>query len=363
MRNEIKIDGSSAYDYSSDSGKFYEKYWKAGKTISKVTNDKNQSILNYFFKKGLKGSRVLEIGVGGEGGIIYHLKDDNEVYGLDISTSAKRNCENLGLPIIIHNLDKDGLPFDNCFFDIVFAFEVFEHFSAPQFVLEQISRILKTDGILLLSTPNPFVHHWPRLFYPELFEEKSFRDFLKINMFRLIERTCLGKNVYWRNLADELSQAWSWIWFCEKIGENNSKILFEHGKYFWEQINEFGIRKKPIEAIDLFRKSYERDNQMVEAKFFLACALTYRFIYGEKEEFIENLNFVIDCARSDQYPTNMNALYHFALIYLELKKFGIELITETQFNESLYLLRKFSESSPLIESIHRQSKKSNFTVD
>ena len=109
MRNEIKIDGSSACDYSSDSGKFYEKYWKIGKTISKVTNDKNQFILNHFFKNGLKDSRVLEIGVGGEGGIIYHLRDDNEVYGLDISISAQKNCEKLGLPIIIHNLDKGEL--------------------------------------------------------------------------------------------------------------------------------------------------------------------------------------------------------------------------------------------------------------
>jgi SAM-dependent methyltransferase len=359
MNGEINIRGSSVDDYSSDSAKFYENYWNDEEQISKITNDKNQFILEYFFKNKLKDLQILEIGVGGEGGLIYNLKDANKVYGIDVSTSAKRNCEKLGLPIIVHNLDKEELPFENNFFDLVFAFEVFEHFSAPQVVLEQIRRILKSGGILLLSTPNPFVHHWPRLFYPELFEEKSFKDFLKINMFQLIERACLGKNVYAHCIADETLKAWSWIWYCRKIDSNNSKIHFDYGKYFWEQKNEFGFRIKPIEAIDLFRKSYEIDNQMIEAKFYLTNALIYRLINGEKNEFIENLNYVIDCAKSHQYPVNKIALYHFALIYIELKKFGIEMITEEQFNNAVYLLGKFSDSSHFIESIQTEIRKSH----
>jgi SAM-dependent methyltransferase len=359
MNKEINIRGSSADDFSSDSTKFYENYWKRGGKISKLTNDKNRFILEYFFKNGLKDSRVLEIGVGGEGGIILNLKDENEVYGIDISASAQRNCEKLGLPIIVHNLDTDELPFESDSFDVVFAFEVFEHFSAPQFVLEQIRRILKSEGILLLSTPNPLMHHWPRLFYPELFEEKSFGDFLKINMFQIARRICLGQNKYWQVLSDELSKAWSWIWQCEKINGNQSKILFDYGKYFWDQKNDSGIRIKPIEAIDLFKKSCEADNRMVEAKFYLARALTYRFIYGENQEFIEHLNYVITCAKDNQYPANMKALYHFALIYIELKRFGIEMITEAQFNEAVSLLSKFSESAALIKNIHQELEGTN----
>jgi SAM-dependent methyltransferase len=354
MNKEIKINGSASQDYSSDSDQFYENYWEDGKTISKSTQDKNRDILECFFKTKPKGAKILEIGVGGEGGVIHNLKDDNEVYGIDISTSAQRNCEKLGLPVLIHNLDKAALPFEPDFFDIVFAFEVFEHFAAPQFAIEEIWRVLSTEGILLLSTPNPLVHHWPRVFYPELFEEKSFRDFLMINMFQITRRIYLGKNVYSQELSDETSKAWSWVWQCEKIKGNQSKTLFDYGKYFWNQKNESGIRMKPIEAIDLFRKSCEADNRMVEAKFYLARALTYRFIYGETEELIEHLNYVIACARDNTYPANMNALYHFALIYIELKKFDIEMISEAQFNEAVNLLRKFSESAALIENIHQE---------
>ena len=98
---------------------------------------------------------------------------------------------------------------------------------------------------------------------------------------------------------------------------------------------------------------------MVEAKFYLARSLVYRFIYAESDEFIEHLNFVVSCARGNQYPTNMKALYHFALIYIELKKFGIELITEAQFNEAVFHLSKFSESAALIENIHHERERLN----
>ena len=111
---------------------------------------------------------------------------------------------------------------------------------------------------------------------------------------------------------------------------------------------------KPIEAIEFFRKSCQADDRMVEAKFYLARALVYRFIYGETQELIELLNDVIACAKDKPYPTNMNALYHFALIYIELKKFDIEMISEAQFKEAVYLLGRFSESAALIEDIHQK---------
>jgi SAM-dependent methyltransferase len=361
MNKEININGSATNEYSSDSPQYYENYWQEGQTISRATHNKNQAFLEYFFSSQPRDAKILEIGVGGEGGMILNLKDENEVYGIDVSASAQRNCQKLGLPIILHNLDTDEMPFESNFFDIIFAFEVFEHFSSPQFVLEEIKRILKSKGTLFISTPNPLVHHWPRLFYPELFEEKSFREFLMINLFQITQRICLGKNVYQQKLSDELSKAWSWIWKCEKISANQSKILLDYGKYFWDQKNESGIRVKPIEAIDLFRKSWQANEQMVEAKFYLARALIYRFIYGERQEFIEHLNDVIACARDQQYPVNRDALYHLALIYLELKKFGIEVITKAHFDEMVSFLSKFPESAPQIEKIQQELQRQNCT--
>jgi ubiquinone/menaquinone biosynthesis C-methylase UbiE len=47
-----------------------------------------------------------------------------------------------------------GLPFEDTSFDYVVMLEVIEHLQNPYFVLREISRVLKKEGILLLSTPN-----------------------------------------------------------------------------------------------------------------------------------------------------------------------------------------------------------------
>jgi len=50
MNGEINIRGSSVDYYSSDSAKFYENYWNDEEQISKITNDTNRFILEYFLK-------------------------------------------------------------------------------------------------------------------------------------------------------------------------------------------------------------------------------------------------------------------------------------------------------------------------
>jgi ubiquinone/menaquinone biosynthesis C-methylase UbiE len=49
--------------------------------------------------------------------------------------------------------DALNLPFKDESFDIVTAFEVIEHLYDPQKALGEIRRILKMDGIALISTP------------------------------------------------------------------------------------------------------------------------------------------------------------------------------------------------------------------
>ncbi len=51
--------------------------------------------------------------------------------------------------------EKDVYPFDDESVDLISCFEVIEHFTCdPMFFLEQARRVLKQDGILVISTPN-----------------------------------------------------------------------------------------------------------------------------------------------------------------------------------------------------------------
>lgn len=344
MENEIRTRGHSERSLSVDSLRFYENYWQDAQDISALTDSKNKAVLKHFFPEKIKNKKILEIGVGGEGGMILSLKNENIVYGIDASSSAQRNCERLGLIIDIVNVDIQGVPFEDDTFDIVFAFEVFEHFANPQFVAEEIKRVMKQKGILLLSTPNPFIHHWPRLFYPGLFEEKAFREFLMINEFRITSRDTLGVNMYHHILKDPRAKAFMWFWHCMKI-DRDPAFFFTYGLYFWEQVNRDGIKTRPIESIDLFRKSLECGGQdNIKARFFLTLSLLYRYVYKETDEFMKHAEWFLDNAQSDQYPINMKCIFAVLLLNYETKKFGFEIIDSASWSSILQGLQDFPGS-------------------
>ncbi len=57
--------------------------------------------------------------------------------------------------LFLFNLEADPYPFDNNSFDLVMCCEVIEHMSVdPMFMISEINRILKDNGVLVLTTPN-----------------------------------------------------------------------------------------------------------------------------------------------------------------------------------------------------------------
>jgi ubiquinone/menaquinone biosynthesis C-methylase UbiE len=68
--------------------------------------------------------------------------------GLDMNKNFNRN----GISYIVG--DARNLPFKNDSFDVVTSTEVIEHFSEGEDFLGEIFRILKNNGLLILTTPN-----------------------------------------------------------------------------------------------------------------------------------------------------------------------------------------------------------------
>lgn len=50
------------------------------------------------------------------------------------------------------------LPFKNDFFDVIVCSEVIEHVPNPKKAIQELQRVLKPNGILVLTTPNKFWH-------------------------------------------------------------------------------------------------------------------------------------------------------------------------------------------------------------
>ena len=340
--SEIAIDGRHHKSITSDALGFYEHYWEKGSQPSTHSQQRFKNILDALFPDGLKNRKILEIGVGGEGGMIFHLKKDNTVLGLDASEAARANCRQLGLEILIHNLDKQPLPFNDHDFDVIFAMEIFEHFAAPQIVIEELKRVLKPNGLCIISIPHPLTHHWPRLFYPSLFKQVAFKEFLMINDFEIMTVLRLGQHLYERYFQDESEHYWSRIFLGRKLTDQDSDVYLRNGNHFWNRKDGNGIRLRPMEAIDSFRRSHELNRCAVEPRFMLVRSLVYRLICGEKEEFESHFNWLTEVIKNKETNINLRAkaLYHFAMMFLDLQKAGSSTIHQHNFEAAIKMLKQ-----------------------
>ena len=139
--------------YQSVNPQLIEQYENFGK---KTTRKKNFS--NTWRKKKtmelVEGKTVLEIGTA-EGWLTKDLVQKSEtVVSCDISMSYLKRAQDAGIQAEFIRIDAHMLPFENGTFDCVVLTEVLEHVFSPCRVLEEISRVMKKNGLLILSMPN-----------------------------------------------------------------------------------------------------------------------------------------------------------------------------------------------------------------
>jgi methionine biosynthesis protein MetW len=100
------------------------------------------------------GQRLLDIGCGnGELGIIAKNKF-KQIFGIDISKCALEEAHKVGLIVKQVNLNREPVPYEENTFDAVTCLDVIEHVFNPNYLIAEIRRILKPNGILIISFPN-----------------------------------------------------------------------------------------------------------------------------------------------------------------------------------------------------------------
>lgn len=132
--------------------------------------------------------------------------NNNVVFGVDASKEAVKKSIQRGIIAQTSDIEK-GLPYKEHSFDLVFAGEIIEHIVDTDFFMDEIKRVLKQNGELVITTPNvasldrrlmllfnvnPF---FPASFnYPantqaghvRFFNNKLLSDFLKYNGFKIV---------------------------------------------------------------------------------------------------------------------------------------------------------------------------------
>jgi SAM-dependent methyltransferase len=106
---------------------------------------------------GTRGpARILDLGCGDgtAAALAVQRNPGHQVIGLDWSAGSLGRARRLGLTVVRAGVDTPGLPFAPASADVVIMSELIEHLVDTDAALDEISRVLKPGGSLLLSTPN-----------------------------------------------------------------------------------------------------------------------------------------------------------------------------------------------------------------
>ncbi len=137
---------------------FYDaKKWEINEN-RELEHRENQA-LEYIRNTIESGAKILDVGCG-DGQFLNALEsrtDDSNIdyYGVDYSKYKIEKASKLyhKKHFKFCNLET-GIPHKDAMFDVVYSGEVIEHIYNPDFMLEECNRVMKTGGILIITTPN-----------------------------------------------------------------------------------------------------------------------------------------------------------------------------------------------------------------
>lgn len=149
-----------------------------------------------FAQHYVEGKRVVDVGRGELGyGTRLLAQTAYSVTGLTDSSKVLELASNLYTApnVSYQRVDLPEIPYPEGHFDAAVAFEVIEELDRPEDLLSEAKRILKPDGILILSTPDKQTHsndrnrrdpaHRREMYVPEL-REMLERHFERVELYR-----------------------------------------------------------------------------------------------------------------------------------------------------------------------------------
>lgn len=147
-------------------------------------------------KQYVAGKRVLDIACGeGYGSRLMKNWGAASVVGVDVSEEALAVANRYfsGEGIIFMNHTAEELPFENDSFDVIVSFETIEHLDHPERFLQEIARVVRFDGVVLISCPNDpyYSKNDPQFSNPYHKHAFSFFDFQEMS------QRYLGKDTAW----------------------------------------------------------------------------------------------------------------------------------------------------------------------
>ena len=150
--------------------KYFTKHYPfaSKKEIEKQVEDwqnkisSGESLAKFFGERvgQIAGKKILDIGFGSGGIAVVFSRAGAEMHGVDVDPElkslAERNVAAKGARADFKIYDGSTLPYGDNYFDYLVCFSVLEHVSFPDKLLNEMLRVLKPGGKVLLSLPNRY---------------------------------------------------------------------------------------------------------------------------------------------------------------------------------------------------------------
>lgn len=123
----------------------------------------------------VKDKVVLDIASGSGYGTSHLAQSAKKVYGVDVDKDAiayaKKNYAAKNIEFVLG--DGTKIPLADNLVDVIVSFETIEHIENYETFMKEVSRVLKPDGLLILSTPNDVEFPETNHFHIHEFEKKE----------------------------------------------------------------------------------------------------------------------------------------------------------------------------------------------
>ncbi len=137
----------------------------------------------------VKGKTVLDIASGSGYGTKILSSSAKKVFGVDVSTEAityaKKQYSGSNITYLLG--DGQSIPLPDGSVDVVITYETIEHIKDYRKFLDEVSRVLKKDGVAIVSTPNDLEFAEGNHFHLHEFKESELAGLLQ-KKFKYIDK-------------------------------------------------------------------------------------------------------------------------------------------------------------------------------
>jgi len=183
----------------------YSKYWITSREKKYGFSEYDKNLIEYITKNVGRG-RLLEVGIGtGYPFADYFQKKGYDVYGIDISPLLVEKCKRLFPDVNCVVGDAENLPYEDCFFDVVYCFHSTWYFPDLIKAISEMMRVAVPKGLVIFDIQNLNNNIISSSYLKRLSRYNNRFFYYPIHFMKNIVKIFLGrKDISWRIVLHEV---------------------------------------------------------------------------------------------------------------------------------------------------------------